>query len=156
MVKILILCMMFVGYVVSATADERCTCGQAIELSEQIKVSSKIFTGRVSAIVPIDPDDYVVKFIVYDAWKGVDKPETVVFSTKSRTECGFDFHVGHEYLVYAVSNRNEGTKDRGKPSTVSNGSFDSVSRCGASKQMAEVLKSEYDVLGKPIHVDKVK
>jgi len=87
----------FIPYSVSA-----CTCAYPEDAIEALEKSDAVFTGKVKGIKKsmINGNAYNAVLIdVYDAWKGVDTTQFIVYTYWS--SCQFEFQQGEEYLIYS-------------------------------------------------------
>lgn len=79
-----------------------CSCGGTASPSEEMRVSGSVFHGIARSI---DDDDSSrenrVEFAVLTVWKGEIAEEITVFTSDTSDDCGYKFHEGVEYIVYA-------------------------------------------------------
>ncbi|MET3507177.1 hypothetical protein [Halalkalibacter oceani] len=96
---ILLLCSLFP---LSASA---CSCLENAGVEEALERAEAVFSGKVLDVKEQKgADGYLAKavhFSVDRAWKGVDQTEVIIATGLGGGDCGIDFVVGEEYLVYA-------------------------------------------------------
>lgn len=93
-----------------------CSCIPPLPASEAFKSADAVFVGSVTSFgVRGEPEksDFDGRevlafrqgrqavFRVKKAYKGVQEETITVFTGEGGGDCGFDFIVGHEYLIYA-------------------------------------------------------
>ncbi len=88
-----------------------CSCAELEPVPEALSAATAVFAGRVLALrleeVP-DPvlgtaEEAVVTLEVSKAWKGIDAASVEVRTSWTCCLCGFGFHLGEEYLVFATT-----------------------------------------------------
>lgn len=94
-----------------------CSCGLDVFRSERTKVkdakkgASAVFVGKLVRLTePKKPDgsltgEVIAEFEVDRAWKGVRSSKITVYTTNICCICGFPFHEGATYLVYAAGEK---------------------------------------------------
>ncbi len=109
--KLLILTFIIWSFL-SSSADS-CTCvlpdPEKTEdqlIAEAFKRSTAVFEGKVKSIYDYYTNDRRnserrVTFTVITAWKGLSSKEVVIVTGFGRGDCGYEFEVGKNYLVYA-------------------------------------------------------
>lgn len=66
------------------------------------KHSQAVFAGEVVEILrPAETNIVIVKFRVEHSWKGKLEKEVALSTGRGGGDCGYQFRVGHTYLVYA-------------------------------------------------------
>ena len=108
---LLILLILSLDWLVTAPpAVYACSCAPPPPPQEALAAATAVFAGQVTAVEakegPIisSADPVRVTFYVAQVWKG-DLPQNVVVTTpREDASCGFNFIVGHEYIVYAQDN----------------------------------------------------
>ncbi|WLR42564.1 hypothetical protein LC087_18060 [Bacillus carboniphilus] len=82
-----------------------CSCVESQGVEESLEQSDALFSGKV---VDIKEKQGVNKFPsksvlleVSNTWKGVNQSQIIITTGLSDSDCGFNFKVGQEYLVYA-------------------------------------------------------
>lgn len=79
-----------------------CSCVFPENAAEAKERAAATFTGTVQSIGEFESDRkeayYAATLSVNESWKGVDEPETVVYTSWS--SCQFDFEKGKTYLLY--------------------------------------------------------
>ncbi|MBP2241515.1 hypothetical protein J2Z40_002078 [Cytobacillus eiseniae] len=111
----------FIGMILisaSPTYTSACSCAELPSVEEELERSKAVFSGKV---VSVREKGYgkghapkSVLFEVSNTWKGVQQSQIIITTGLGGGDCGIDFKVGEEYLVYA----NESTM-YGKSSLVS-------------------------------------
>ena len=79
-----------------------CKCA-IISLKKELSFSDQIFTGRV--IKRTASDKVYYHFIVTEVFKGEPSDTITISSGFGGTDCGMEFLIGQEYLVYAKQKR---------------------------------------------------
>lgn len=91
-----------------------CNCSGGLTLKKEIKQSKLIFSGKVIGVKPLSIDnhyefskgthiEYEITFTVLKIYKGRRIEDTVIVITPSSDgQCGIDFEIGKEYIVFAV------------------------------------------------------
>ena len=86
-----------------------CSCAQPGSPSEELRVSSAVFAGRVVSVQhTYDPDGMSVSrgdhstigFEVSAVWKGTVYEDMYITTPPTGGSCGFTFVEGEEYIVY--------------------------------------------------------
>lgn len=88
-----------------------CDCLPPGAPGEELQQADAVFTGRVVGIRRAGgPNSHQLRvdLTVRRSWKGVAVEQMSVITENSGAACGFDFHSGTEYLVYALWNRESG------------------------------------------------
>lgn len=79
-----------------------CSCLLPENATEAKEEAAAAFTGTVKSIGEFKSDRkeayYAATLSVNESWKGMDEPETVVYTSWS--SCQFDFEKGKTYLLY--------------------------------------------------------
>ena len=115
-----------------------CQCTQKIpEIKNAFAASAAVFSGRVEEIVRFDAYDYVVKMHVDKAYKNIARQYVYLVSTSFPTECGLDFYIGQQYLIYAYLN---------------NKNVMMAKQCGRSQILENIADKELKTLDK-LHKD---
>ncbi|KKR84890.1 MAG: hypothetical protein UU48_C0001G0138 [Candidatus Uhrbacteria bacterium GW2011_GWF2_41_16] len=86
------------GLLVNATPTFACSCVRATS-TEQFNDATTVFVGRVKSISE-DSSSRSVDFNVSESQKGSVAENVTVTTGLGGGDCGFDFEVGHEYMVY--------------------------------------------------------
>ncbi|CAM4056562.1 hypothetical protein [Saccharibacillus endophyticus] len=106
-----------------------CSCLLPENAAEAKERSAATFTGTVQSIGEFKSDRkeayYAATLSVNESWKGMDEPETVVYTSWS--SCQFDFEKGKTYLLYPYEH---------------DGRYE-VTNCGRS---GEVMQANADVM----------
>ena len=75
-------------------------------VAEARNKSSAVFSGTVVAIDRKPGDLYVaVRFKLKEFWKGARSEEVIIFTGLGGGDCGYEFEVGQQYLVYAYRHK---------------------------------------------------
>lgn len=87
-----------------------CDCDMPPAPKKALQQAAAVFVGQVTQIKILDKKEYhgdyamQVQFKVANSWKGVNGAQAVVQTgAEGGADCGYDFEVGHEYLVYAYT-----------------------------------------------------
>ncbi|WP_026909175.1 hypothetical protein [Paucisalibacillus globulus] len=77
-----------------------CSCAEMSPVEDELARSVAVFYGRV---LEINEESYPKKvlFDVKEIWKGTDQSQIIIQTGLGGGDCGIDFQVGQEYLVYA-------------------------------------------------------
>ena len=138
---------------------QACSCLQSPAPDEELKRSDAVFQGTVVGFetqgepeaVKLDESQLGkfyrsgrrATFRVWTVWKGPRQQELVVLTGEGGGDCGFDFIIGHEYLVYA---------DKGPSGTYH------VGICGRTRDVwasaRRDAKEDFQVLGEETVVAK--
>lgn len=93
-----------------------CSCGDLASPTEELRISGTVFRGVATSV---DDDDLSreirVKFAVLTVWKGEVDKEIIVFTGHGGGDCGYLFHEGVEYIVYASETNGVGICGRTAP-----------------------------------------
>lgn len=96
-------------FIVGASNTLACSCDLPIgnkslekQIKENYKNSVAVFSGKVTEIFK-DPNAYFVKvkFESEKIYKGVISKEVIITTGRGGGDCGYNFEVGKNYLVYA-------------------------------------------------------
>lgn len=160
---ILLLFVSFFTINAAFASDEVCECKgvPTRTVPEALSYSTSVFTGRVTSITPITDTDYVAKFFVYDAWKGVNEPEIRIISTYSEKNCGFKFEIGGEYVVYSykpafLSSITDSKKQNKTPSVAETLVLSTVNSCDQTKELENISDDELRLLGVVLYSTKAR
>ncbi len=97
-----ILFMTFLTWNPSSTHACSCLVPQSVE--QEMEQSDAVFTGTVTKIKKVGMGLYSPKKVYFDVektWKGQNKAKTFVITGIGSGDCGFNFEVGKDYIVYA-------------------------------------------------------
>lgn len=97
---------------VTARDAGACTCIQPGPACQAFWTTEAVFDGTVTSITPIEGTEtiggreyprteYLVRFHVRQAWKGVEPGSIDILTTESGGMCGYDFTIAGRYLVFA-------------------------------------------------------
>lgn len=91
-----------------------CSCMMPPDPKSAIEMADAVFAGKVvsmndrnSGLLFDAPDSFLVTFQVATIWKGDAKPALTIRTARDGAACGYNFHPGRDYIVYA--NEFEGT-----------------------------------------------
>lgn len=86
------------------TSVQACLCamGDSVTPEELLDMHDAVFIGKVVDERKATDWGRVFKFQVSSGWKGVDQAEISIRTGNGNGDCGYDFQVGQEYLVYAT------------------------------------------------------
>ena len=83
-----------------------CTCSVTYDSpSEGLEASDAVFAGRVVSLSNTDRDGFysgaptAAEFYVSTVWKGPVEPTIIVMTSSHETTCGYEFHLGYEYIL---------------------------------------------------------
>jgi hypothetical protein len=101
------LCVIPVYYTSSSASAEECSCPPKPDIKTALESASLVFIGQVSKVGrnAMKPKEVEVKLTAYRKFKGFedlptdDKP--VILYTTDPSGCGYEFHPGLDYLIYA-------------------------------------------------------
>jgi hypothetical protein len=88
---------------------QACDCGPETTLEDRLANASVVFVGQASDTRrnPLKPGEVEVRFAVSNRFKGFEEVLTeqiVVYSKLDAGQCGYQFHTGADYLVFAQGN----------------------------------------------------
>lgn len=102
----IMIAVLFAGSVALPSTASACSCEQPPAVSEELSRSDAVFSGKVIAtddkLALFSPATHSVVFQVARVWKGSGKSQIKIKTGQGGGDCGYDFNVGQEYLVYAV------------------------------------------------------
>lgn len=90
-----------------------CSCAGPPSAESELKQSKVVFSGKVIEIKDKKVNGYIsksVRFEVTNTWKGIDESQIIITTGQGDGDCGFAFHTGEEYLVYATESDMYGEK----------------------------------------------
>jgi len=89
-----------VALVLSSAEDaQACQC-VVLSPKDALKRADAVFTGKVTKIL----EGRLVNEVTIEVtanWKGISKKEVIIYAHIQRTACGYEFHAGENYLIYA-------------------------------------------------------
>lgn len=95
------------GALLLGNAAQACTCADWPTSEEALAASSAVFSGRIIQVADVvAPNRWPMKVALMtriDCWKGTVPDRPIVWTEENDAVCGYDFHTGEEYLVYAKS-----------------------------------------------------
>lgn len=86
-----------------------CDCVNAVPPCKAFANSHAVFAGRVVSISAPDGGYRMVTFDVTSAYRGIDGKTAEVRTGLGGGDCGYEFRVGEQYLVYADPQPNTAT-----------------------------------------------
>lgn len=101
---------MFCTFSSRAQAEDRCDCEDRPSLKEAYDQSSLVFTGRAESLQksPFRPNKTEVTFLVFERFKNnfdeSKEGKVVIYTPDSMDNCGFNFVMEQDYLVFATGN----------------------------------------------------
>lgn len=129
----------FASLQINPTPVFACSCAKPGTPTQELKISTAVFSGKVIQISEVKIGNLLpkrkVKFNVENSWKAITQKTVSVLTGFGEGDCGFKFEKGESYLVYA-----RGSKDALSTST-----------CGRTKKLAEA-REDLSELG-PAAVD---
>ena len=94
------------------TAASACSCEQPPGVAEELSRSDAVFSGKVISIEEKPPllsvPSKTVIFEVAKTWKGIKQTQAKITTGQGGGDCGCDFNMGQEYLIYAVKSNSYG------------------------------------------------
>ena len=80
-----------------------CSCEPPGSPLEELALYDAVFAGQVVEIVEkaADPEDLTISFELSAVWKGELEMDVSIGTRLSNVECGYQFELGEQYLVYA-------------------------------------------------------
>ena len=91
---------------IGPATSHACSCVEPPSVESELERSDAVFSGEVLEVKEQkDFGDFMKKrvlFEVTDTWKGFSESQVIITTGSGGGDCGFEFQVGHEYLVYAV------------------------------------------------------
>ena len=119
----------FILFFLCITNAYSCVCGVMPSVEGMFEKSDKVFTGRVVDINFINAYEYIAKVEVIGSFKGVKGKYEYVASTTLSRECGYNFVLGHRYLIYAhlISKRLVGANSCGRTQVLQRVSIEDLS-----------------------------
>jgi hypothetical protein len=94
-----------------------CDCDETLTIEKAFKQSEKVFTGKIISVRPHNSKMYKngdetieeysnvkVKIELTNSFKGSSKKTIELITGIGGGDCGYDFIVGEEYLIFAYDN----------------------------------------------------
>ena len=108
----LALLLVTLGSFFGARDAQACSCVGGSPACQAYWITDAVFDGTVTSVRRIERTEtigtrqyripeYVVRFDVREAWKGVETGPVEILSPDSGGMCGFDFKIGTRYLVFS-------------------------------------------------------
>lgn len=94
-----------------------CSCAEPNSVHEELEQSSAVFQGKVMEIKDSSHTRKVL-FEVKESWKGIEQTQIIVVTGMGSGDCGYDFNIGQEYLVYAKGEQSLSTNICDRTSSV--------------------------------------
>ena len=100
-----VLCMVFslLSLSIGPITSYACDCVKPPSVEDELERSQAVFSGKVLEVNEINKG-YMKKRVlleVAETWKGVSESQVIITTGSGGGDCGYKFHVGEEYLVYA-------------------------------------------------------
>lgn len=96
------------------TTSYACSCAQPPSVEDELERSQAVFSGKVLEVKEQKNfKGYVKKRVlieVEETWKGVSESQVIITTGSGGGDCGYEFQVGQEYLVYATESTMYGDK----------------------------------------------
>lgn len=94
-------------FFVKVPSAHACKCAPTDSIKVEAIDSKAVFTGKVTQVEPIVNTNMIrATFAVLESFKGVATSVVVVKTNNDSTACGYEFHKGEDYLIYASGNEN--------------------------------------------------
>jgi hypothetical protein len=84
-----------------------CSCAEEPTVEAELDRSAAVFRGVVLEKNPVNYSQKVL-FEVKEIWKGIDQSQIIIQTGAGGGDCGFQFHTGQEYLIYASASKEYG------------------------------------------------
>lgn len=94
-------------------------------------------------------DPVQVTFRVYTVWKGPRSDTLTITTARSSVSCGYEFEIGHEYLVYTHGERDDlkaSLCSRTKPLAIAGGDLAALGKGDGTGIGAELQAYKYLVI----------
>ena len=108
----LMMAVLLAGILAWPDAAIACSCERPPGVAEELERSDAVFSGKVIAIEEKPPllsvPSKTVIFEVARTWKGIEQSQVKITTGQGGGDCGFEFNMGQEYLVYAVKSNSYG------------------------------------------------
>ena len=78
-----------------------CSCAMMPSPAEGFSNAQAVFSGEVTDIKENSGYGKAILFAVKETWKGTNETEVAIMTGYREMDCGVEFVVGQEYLVYA-------------------------------------------------------
>jgi hypothetical protein len=104
----------FASALVEVHPAAACSCLDPPPLDRAFAASAAVFTGTVLDVGDPGPDpdgDVAVRVLLKDCWKGTSSDTIRILTPANEGVCGFPFHPGTEYLVFAYVFAYQGSGD---------------------------------------------
>ncbi len=115
LLKFLMIAVLFAGSLSWATPASACSCVQSPGVTQELERSDAVFSGKVIEIDEkprlLTSSTRSIVFQVAQVWKGDGHSQVEISTGQGGGDCGFEFNMGQEYLVYAVKSNMYGTNE---------------------------------------------
>jgi hypothetical protein len=104
--------LILLSFLFIALTSSACDCISQVEMSLEYHRSRSVVIGKITKIAKSkDEKQFLVTVEILEDFKGNKKGQSVIVRTNvSGRACGYDFTVGHQYLIYANrDDRNPGS-----------------------------------------------
>ncbi len=99
----LILTLLLIVEISAPQSASACSCVISMEPQEAFEKTTSVFSGVVTAVDETSGMAFKkVTFAAGNVWKGDVAHSITVLTPSDGANCGYDFHVAQEYLVYAT------------------------------------------------------
>ena len=145
---------------------ESCSCMEAPEPGVALAEASAVFLGIARVVHPpamirVADDAYrrgpvVVEFDVLSSWKGPDRDHIVVRTGAGGGDCGYRFHEGVSYLVYAYGKKDTiGTSicSRTRPGRSAQSDLTALGTASRDSRQGKRIEDFETAAYCPLHVD---
>lgn len=98
---------MAVAFFTTPRSASACSCAEPYSPSTAFEKTTAVFSGMVISLegptshVVSSADPVTAVFLVDTVWKGPKLDELAITTALSSASCGYEFQIGHWYLVYA-------------------------------------------------------
>jgi len=100
-----VLCMVFslLSLSIGLSKSYACDCVKPPSVEDELERSQAVFSGKVLEVNEMNKG-YMKKRVlleVTETWKGISESQVIITTGSGGGDCGYEFQVGEEYLVYA-------------------------------------------------------
>lgn len=100
-----VLCMTFslLSLSIGPSTSYACDCVKPPSVEDELERSQAVFSGKVLEVNEMNKGYMKKKVLleVAETWKGLSESQVIITTGSGGGDCGYEFQVGEEYLVYA-------------------------------------------------------